>query len=171
MEIQIYTIGHSNHPFNKVVAALAQNGVEHVVDVRSSPFSKHASQFNHKAVKQEFPKRAVKYTFMGDSLGGLPKSDEFKNSKGEPDYEKMAADKWFKDGIEWLLKLAEKNTVCLLCAEEDPAKCHRSRLLAPRLEALGATVVHIRADGSTETQRECEKRSFNPKEAQMDLFE
>jgi uncharacterized protein (DUF488 family) len=35
----------------------------------------------------------------------------------------------------------------MLCAEEDPARCHRHLLIAPALEERGVEVVHIRGDG------------------------
>lgn len=36
-----------------------------------------------------------------------------------------------------------EDTVALLCAERDPASCHRGWLLTPLLEARGVEVQHI----------------------------
>jgi uncharacterized protein (DUF488 family) len=44
--------------------------------------------------------------------------------------------------------------VAILCAEEDPARCHRATLLAPALVARRARVAHLRHDGSVEMHQE-----------------
>ena len=43
--------------------------------------------------------------------------------------------------------MAEESVVALMCAEEDPARCHRRLLIGPVLEELGVRLVHIRGDG------------------------
>jgi uncharacterized protein (DUF488 family) len=47
-----------------------------------------------------------------------------------------------------LAALAQGAGVVLLCAEEDPGHCHRSRVIAPALEDMGLQVVHLRHDGT-----------------------
>lgn len=42
----IYTIGHSTHPIEKFVRLLEDRGITLVVDVRSTPYSRHCPQFN-----------------------------------------------------------------------------------------------------------------------------
>ena len=39
-----------------------------------------------------------------------------------------------------------------MCAEKEPLDCHRTLLVSRALERLGASVAHILADGSLETQ-------------------
>ena len=53
-------------------------------------------------------------------------------------------------GLSRLAALAEQGAVAVMCAEEDPAHCHRSRLIGPALEARGIAVLHIRGDGRIE---------------------
>jgi uncharacterized protein (DUF488 family) len=65
----------------------------------------------------------------------------------------MAARTAFQQGLEELLALRRERVVCLLCAEEDPRKCHRSRLLGAKLLAWhGVDVQHLRHDGRIEPQ-------------------
>ena len=45
---------------------------------------------------------------------------------------------------------AGRYRVALMCAEADPAHCHRSRLVAPLLVARGHAIRHLRADGTLE---------------------
>ncbi len=46
----VYTIGHSNHPPEKLLELLKSNNVEMVVDVRSSPYSGYATHFNKESL-------------------------------------------------------------------------------------------------------------------------
>src|SRR5258708_34577502 len=44
--VQLYTVGHSNHPIEKFIGLLTANGITAVADVRSRPFSRRHPQFN-----------------------------------------------------------------------------------------------------------------------------
>ena len=47
----ILTIGHSNHPIEKLLSLLQASGAEVVVDTRSQPYSKYTVQFNREALQ------------------------------------------------------------------------------------------------------------------------
>lgn len=166
----IFTIGHGNGSERDLINNLLLHEVKVLVDVRSSPYSKHASHFNYNNIRSWLPAYGVSYEFMGDCLGGIPQKKEYLDLHGKPDYEKMARDDWFIDGMDRLMKMAEENVICVMCSEEDPARCHRARLIAERLAASGATIQHIRADGSLESEADNAKRRFKPADNQMDLF-
>ena len=87
---------------------------------------------------------------MGDSLGGKPDDPSCYDSNGKPDYRKMRSKDEFQDGMKQLLRMAENSTTALMCAEEDPSKCHRHLLIGPALEGSGMSFLHIRANGSTQ---------------------
>jgi uncharacterized protein (DUF488 family) len=55
-----------------------------------------------------------------------------------------------REGIERLLGLAARSTAAIMCAEEDPARCHRTLLIGPALERHGVALGHIHGDGSAE---------------------
>ena len=57
--------------------------------------------------------------------------------------------------------------VAILCAEEDPLRCHRRFLLTPPLVQRGAAVLHIRGDGRIESEDSIHARDRTP---QLDLF-
>lgn len=139
----IYTIGHSNTTIDEFVGLLAAQGITLVIDVRSEPYSKYASQFNKHEIEAELTRRGFQYLYRGDKLGGKPKSPGFLTSSGAPDYEKMAASPIFLAGIEELEVLAAKEKVALMCSEADPKVCHRDRLLAWVLRGRGREVRHI----------------------------
>jgi uncharacterized protein (DUF488 family) len=143
-----YTIGHSNISVEEFVGRIASHGIKLVIDVRSDPYSKFASQFNHREIQAELKSRGFEYLYMGDCLGGKPKSPGFLTSSGVPNYEQMAQTEKFKSGIEQVEGLAGEKTLVLMCSEADAMACHRERLLAWVLRGRGHDVRHIDKDGS-----------------------
>ncbi len=139
----IYTIGHSNHPLSRLIDLLHQHKVGLTIDVRRYPSSKHNPQFNRPGLAKELEKNGIGYRFMGDKLGG---KDDLEEVKAKPEFAK---------GIEELKTFAEKGKqVAILCAEEDPRRCHRHWLLEPELEAQGVKIVHIRGDGRLDKDKQ-----------------
>ena len=145
----IYTIGHSNHELEKLVGLLQQHGVELVVDVRSSPYSRHNPQFNKENLAPALAESGIDYAFHGNSLGGRP-SDPSCYDENEIDYAKVREKDWFSDGLACVCLEAANRVVALLCSEEDPNDCHRQNFLAQELLKKETKVIHIRGDGSLE---------------------
>ena len=119
-----------------------------LVDVRSNPVSRFAPFANLRRLPPLLDQEGVRHVAMGDSLGGKPSDRSLYDESGAPDYGKIASTKAFRDGIEELLRLAEDSVVALMCAEEDPARCHRRLLIGTALVERGVTLRHIRRDGS-----------------------
>jgi uncharacterized protein (DUF488 family) len=44
--------------------------------------------------------------------------------------------------------MATGKRLTIMCAEEDPEKCHRWLLVGKTLAARGVSIVHIRGDGT-----------------------
>lgn len=142
----IYTIGHSSHPQAVFTALLRQHGVSLLADVRSVPASRHVPAYSRPSLQQWLAAAGIAYRWLGDRLGGRP-DDPALWRQGRPDYARMAALPQFGAGIDEVLAYAAGQTVALMCAEKDPADCHRGRLVAPVLAAQ-ADIQHILADGS-----------------------
>jgi uncharacterized protein (DUF488 family) len=53
--MKILTIGHGNHPLNKFIQLLDENGVLLLVDVRTSPASRFNPQYNKENLERELP--------------------------------------------------------------------------------------------------------------------
>ena len=87
-------------------------------------------------------------SFSGDALGGKPSDQSCYDARGKPDYAEIRRRPFFQNGLDEVVTLAEDSTVALMCAEEDPTRCHRRLLIGPALEQRGARLRHIRADGS-----------------------
>jgi uncharacterized protein (DUF488 family) len=145
-----FTVGHSTHSLDGLLALLARHGVETVVDVRRTPRSRRHPQFNLDSLATELPQRGVDYRHLpalggrrrprSDSPNGGWKQDAF---RGYADY---ALTGEFVAGLEQLCALARERATAVMCAEALWWRCHR-RLIADRLTALGWTVCHIAADG------------------------
>jgi uncharacterized protein (DUF488 family) len=154
--MRAFTVGHSTHSLEGLLALLTPHGVERVADVRSTPRSRRHPQFNLEALAAELPERGVDYRHL-PALGGRrrPWRDspnggwEHEAFRGYADY---ALTGEFAAGLEELCALARERPTAMMCAEAVWWRCHR-RLIADRLTALGWTVCHIAVDaGLTEHQ-------------------
>ena len=147
----IHTIGHSNHTWEAFAALLKQHGTEILVDARSNPVSRWAPFANKRTLPALLETADIAYVYMGDSLEGKPADEDRHDSRGKADYRKMRSDPGFQEAIADLLRLAEGASVALVCAEENPSKCHRRLLIEPELVKHGVEPLHIRRDGSVQT--------------------
>ena len=59
----IWTVGHSNHSFERFDELLRGAGIESVVDVRSYPYSGIAPQFNREQLDPALRRIGLGYTF------------------------------------------------------------------------------------------------------------
>ena len=143
----LLSIGHSNHPFDDLVALLEQHRVEVVADVRTSPYSRYNPQFNSQNLRHGLGEAGIRYLFLGKELGGRPEGEEFYDSDGHVHYGRVAETDLFQSGLDRLLDGRKRFRVAILCSEENPAECHRFLLLTRALHDRGADVAHIRGDG------------------------
>jgi uncharacterized protein (DUF488 family) len=168
----LWTIGHSNHPLESFLALLAEQRIEVVADVRSSPYSRYASQFNREALCPALRNRAIQYVFLGDLLGGRAEDERFQDDQGHMLYGRMAQSPGFRQGIERLLDGVGKFRVAVFCGEEDPTDCHRRRLVGRVLQEHGVRLLHIRGDGRVQTEQEvAADETFRKTKGQRNLFE
>jgi uncharacterized protein (DUF488 family) len=142
----IWTIGHSNHTFERFVQLLHGEQIEFVVDVRSYPYSRFAQHFNREQVESALREEGIRYLFLGEELGGRPTSDEHYDEQGRALYDRMAQQPSFRAAIQRLIDGAGKHLVALMCSEADPHGCHRRLLVGKVLADHGVQLRHIFAD-------------------------
>ena len=128
---RIWTIGHGALDFDALAVSLTRHHIQTIVDVRSAPYSKHAPDFTKDALQESAATAGLGYRWMGHKLGGRP----------------PAAAAELTSGINELAGLSATSNVVLLCAEIDPAHCHRDSVLAPALANWGYDVIHILGNG------------------------
>lgn len=143
----VYTIGHSNISLNVFIELLKSVGIEWLVDVRSVPYSKYASQFNKERLMEAIIANNMQYIYMGNLLGGKPKNKNLKAGNYNPFKKKEL----FQEGINKLLQNINQYRLAIMCAEENPMKCHRRHLIGYELNKVGIKVLHIRSNGAIET--------------------
>jgi uncharacterized protein (DUF488 family) len=153
----LFTIGHSNIPAERFLALVQQAGVKVVADVRSVPASRHFPWFSKKNLMERLAAAGIGYQMMGECLGGRPR-DQSLYRDGVADYEAMATQADFRDGIDRLIDNAVRSRVCLMCAEREPLDCHRCLLVARAVAGHGLAVAHILHDGSIEPHAATEQR-------------
>lgn len=170
--MKIWTIGHSNLLLEELVDNLKRHGIKAVVDVRSSPYSKFAPQFNKETLQRYIDQSEMRYIYLGRELGGRPEGAEFYDPNGYVLYDKYRETDLFKSGAATLLELAGEYPTAIICSEENPTGCHRRLMIGRGLIEDGVEVLHIRADGRVQTDEELETESKNAAEApQLALFD
>jgi len=167
---RVYTIGHSNHSVEHFLGLLKTNGIEVIVDARSQPYSKYASQFDHERLKAWLEEAGIRYLYLGRELGGRPERAEFYDSGGHVLYDRVAATSLFQEGLLRLERGIREYKVAIVCAEENPAACHRRLLVGRVLLNHGIQVEHIRGDGRIQTEEEVAPE-VNPDRDQLPLFQ
>ena len=165
--ITIHTIGHSSRPVEDLLADCKAVDAEVLADVRSRPRSRWP-QFNQKSLEHSVQTAGLSYVYFGDTLGGHPEGEEFYDGDGRVVYERLADTKQFKLGLKRLKDLAARKRVVVMCAEEDPAKCHRHPLIARYLMQDGFAVSHLRKNG---TEDDAAALFGVPTSLQLPLFE
>ena len=147
-QLSVWTIGHSRHPWEKLLGLLQTHTIELLADVRSLPRSRFVPHVNRDRLEAALAAADIRYAWLGEGLGGRPKGDGFYDAEGNVRYDRIAASARFREQLEELLTLAKTQRVAVLCSEEDPNRCHRRLLLTPALAERGAAVLHIRGDGT-----------------------
>jgi len=167
---RVFTIGHSNHEFAKLLGLLRQHGVTAVADVRSAPYSRRYPQFSREPLEKALAEAGITYVFLGKELGA--RSDDPRcYENGSVKFDRLARTELFQSGLDRVERGIATHTISLLCAEKEPLDCHRTILVSRHLEARGVTVVHILEDGRLEPHAQTVARLLaSLQEPEADLF-
>lgn len=107
----IYTVGYSTRSLPEFTNELEKRNITRLVDIRSRPWSRNPS-YNRNAIERWSEKMGIHYRFEGQALGG-----DHQETRELPEAEKA---------ILQLVKASSNENVAVMCAEGDPAKCHRT---------------------------------------------
>ena len=118
----IYSIGYQNLDQKTLIEILKAHHVEVLVDVHSRPYGR-IPVFNRNTMERWLPAAGIDYLWKGYILGGFAPIEE--------------------EAIKWLADFGRERTVCIICMEADPEKCHRKMEIGRRLEGYRAFVNHI----------------------------
>jgi len=133
----IYTIGFTKKSLKKFIDLLKRAGVTKVVDIRLNNTS-HLAGFA-KGDDLEFLLKegfGIEYEYMPIFAPTKEILDSYRRDKNWERYEDRYLELLKDKDIAKLKNLNDKNnTICLLCSEDLPDKCHR-RLLAEYLKSI-----------------------------------
>lgn len=146
--LELFSVGHSNHPIGVFVGLLKRHGITALADVRSMPYSRRHPQFRREALAESLRCAGIAYVFLGDELGG----------KREGGLAAAAKTPEFHGGLERLREGAARYRVAFMCAEREPLDCHRTMLVARHLRAPDVAIRHILANGTIEEHDSVERR-------------
>ena len=146
-ELTIFTLGHGDRSWESFLDLLQLNGIDSVVDIRTSPGSHRYPQFSRAVLEPSLRRVDINYDWQGSVLGGFRKSNSVslhtalhtQGLRAYADYMETAA---FHVGVELLLARARQGTTVMLCAETLAQNCHRY-LISDYITHRGIEVVHI----------------------------
>jgi hypothetical protein len=149
----VWTVGHSNHEFEHLLALLQGEEIEFVVDVRSYPYSRYAPQFNRDALEAKLPLRDVGYLFLGEELGGRPTQEEHYDAEGHALYGPMSQETAFTEAVDRVIRGSGRFRLALLCSEVDHTDCHRRLLVGKVLTDHGGSCTTSCPTGASAPRR------------------
>lgn len=165
--MRIFTVGHSSRELAAFVALLRENGVRLVADVRRFPSSRRHPHFSRPRLEAALADAGIGYVHF-EALGGrrplLDPADPETAGITDPGlraYAQHSRTDAFRAAFDRLLWLAAEAPVAVMCAEADPARCHRG-ILTDLLLAREVEVVHILAPGRSEPARPSPRARFGP---------
>ncbi len=142
----VYTIGHSNRDIDEFVELLGSVGVRTLVDVRAYPTSRRYPQFNSNSLRSALADADIIYHWAGRNLGGFrqnrPDSRHLSLAGSLRAYADHMETPEFQRALDQLVRLANKACTTIMCAEKQPAHCHRS-LIADYLSLRGTQIRHL----------------------------
>ena len=146
-----YTIGHSTHPFSRLVDLLEGVGVGRLADVRTVPRSRRVPHFDRESLEAEVPAAGVDYLHIPELGGWRSPRRELEDNAGWRNrsfrgYADHMRSEEFADGLARLVELAPERPTAIMCAEAAWWRCHR-RLIADALVVRAWEVRHIGPDG------------------------
>ena len=160
--MDIYTIGHSNYPLEKLIDMLKYYNINCVVDIRGTPYSKYNVQYNKETIAMSLKEAGFLYIYMAKEFAANRENKSSYNKEGYSDFEKVIAEKDFVNGIERLKLGCEKGyKIALMGAMQEPIRCHRSILVGRVLCKNKFKVNHILDDYSIASQENIEENLLN----------
>jgi uncharacterized protein (DUF488 family) len=152
LPLVVFTAGHSTRTIDEFVHLLKAHSIEHVVDVRSIPRSRHNPQFARDQLCSALRRFRIHYSHL-PGLGGFRQARKDSRNTGWRNasfrgYADYMGTPVFKTTLNQCLALAKKERVVLMCAEAVPWRCHRS-LIADALVARGVNVREITSAAAT----------------------
>ena len=122
----VFSIGYGNTPLKDFIETLLKFNIKYLFDVRGKPFSKWNADYCKDYLKFKLEETGITYIWL-EPLSGFNKNKGFE----------------YYRALDRIIDLSSKFPVCIMCAEQDPEKCHRYTKLTPDIERKIEKVQHI----------------------------
>ncbi len=137
---------------------LKRHGITCICDVRSTPYSKYASDYNIDLLRVFLKENGITYVYLGDEFGARREDRSLYDEDGKLNFEKTIESDLFKFGVSRLENGLDKGyKIALMCTEKKPEDCHRSIMVGHALSELGFDVKNILEDGSLNSQEDIDE--------------
>ncbi len=173
----LYTIGYATKSIEEFIRQLKHYSVDVVADVRSVPYSKVFHVYHKESIAGHLNASNIQYVYLGEELGPRSKDNSHYDESNQVVFDRLMQSGLFQQGVNRLHTGSQKGfSIALMCAEKDPATCHRSLLIGYFLQhhtspfGSDCEISHIRHDGSLETQQELEARLPEMNDVKVDMF-
>lgn len=150
--LNLFTIGHSNHSADEFLELLQRHEVGALVDIRRFPGSRTFPHFGQDNLANELEANGIAYHWL-ESLGGRrPKAKGLASpnaglrNESFRNYADYMLTEDFRAGMDELSQIAEAKRTAIMCAESVFWRCHR-KLVSDFVVANGGTVQHIFPNG------------------------
>ncbi|MGL4990125.1 MAG: DUF488 family protein [Sarcina sp.] len=160
--MEVFAIGHSNYPFEKLIKMLKEHNVNCVVDIRETPYSRYNVQYNKEVFELRLKQEGFIYIYMGVGFGAKRQSKESYLNKVYADFELVKEEKSFIESVQRVKNGIKKGyKIALLGAMQEQIRCHRSILIGRVLYSQGIDVKYILHEGGLATQDDIENDLLN----------
>lgn len=143
----LYTIGYEGMDIDRFIETLKAADVRVLADIRAMAISRKKG-FSKTSLHARLTEERIEYFHFVD-LGDPKLGREAARAGKYVEFRRVYA-KHLRSGeatvaLRVLNQTAQKNSVCLMCFERDPATCHRT-MIADRLKAQGLAVINLFGD-------------------------
>ncbi len=169
---ELFSIGYATKELDSFLAQLQNRGITAIADVRSVPYSKVFHNYHREALAATLRERGVHYVYLGEELGPRSKDPTHYDEQRQIQFERLQAAPLFQQGIERVFTGLDKGlNIALLCAEKDPAVCHRSLLIGQYLlDRHQLDVQHLDHEGEIELESALQDRLVEENGVVADMF-
>lgn len=122
----LHTLGHSNLSYEQFKELLVKHGIETVIDVRSSPYSRYITWANRETLRAALRADGFQYVYGGSVLGGRA-AYTFDSEL-------------FQQKMDRVVEVHSNSPSVMICAEKNPQQCHRAFKLTHYLHTAAPTL-------------------------------
>jgi uncharacterized protein (DUF488 family) len=159
---KLYTIGYSGFTIDDFVDTLNFNGINAVIDVRSSPYSSYFQEYNKEPLERTLKFNRIAYRNYAEEFGARQLNRKFHSPEGYLDFELFTKSGIFMYGYKKIVDGMKKDySFTLMCSEKNPMDCHRAIMVARVFHDSGYDVVHLLPEAITVTQETIEEQMLD----------